>query len=65
MDERLGRAAGRRLGLSVTGSAGVLITAKERGLVSAVRPLLDGIRQRGYWLSDELVDAAARLAHED
>jgi predicted nucleic acid-binding protein len=65
MDERLERAAGRRLGLSVTGSAGVLITAKERGLVSAVRPLLDGIRQRGYWLSDELVDAAARLAHED
>jgi len=65
MDERLGRAAGRRLGLSVTGSVGVLIRAKERGLVAAVRPLLDGIRQRGYWLSDALVDAAAKLAGED
>jgi predicted nucleic acid-binding protein len=65
MDERLGRAAARRLGLSVTGLAGVLVRAKECGLIPAVRPILDGIRQRGYWLSDELVDAAARLAGDD
>ena len=27
-------------------------------------PLLEEIRQRGYWLSDELLDVAAKLAGE-
>jgi hypothetical protein len=64
IDDRLGRAAARRLGLAITGLAGVLIRAKEAGLIAAVRPLLEEIRQRGYWLSDELLDVAARLAGE-
>lgn len=64
IDDHLGRTAARRLGLTITGLGGVLIRAKERGLVPAVRPLLDEIRQRGYWLSDELLDVVARLARE-
>jgi predicted nucleic acid-binding protein len=64
MDDRLGRAAARRLGLTLTGLVGVLIRAKETGLISAVRPLLNEIRQKGYWLSEELLDAAAKLAGE-
>ena len=64
IDDRLGRAAARRLGLSVTGVAGVLVRAKETGLVPAVRPLLDEMRQRGYWLSDEILNVATALAGE-
>jgi predicted nucleic acid-binding protein len=64
IDERLGRAAARQLGLTVTGLAGVLVRAKEAELIPAVRPLLEGIRQRGYWLSDEILDIAAKLAGE-
>jgi len=64
IDDRLGRAAARRLGLAITGLAGVLIRAKETGLIPSVRPLLDEIRRQGYWLSDELLDIAARLAGE-
>ena len=64
IDDHAGRAAARRLGLSVTGVAGVLIRAKESGLIPAVRPVLEEIRQRGYWLSDELLETAIKLAGE-
>jgi len=64
IDDRLGRNAARRLGLSVTGLAGVLIRAKEKGFIPGVRSLLDEIRRQGYWLSDELLDAAAKRAGE-
>lgn len=64
IDDRLGRAAARRLDLTVTGTVGVLIRAKEVGLVPAVCPLLDEIRHRGYWLSEALLETAAKLAGE-
>ena len=64
MDDRLGREAARRLGLAVTGTAGVVVQAKQENLITSVRELLEQIRDRGYWLSDELIEAAARLAGE-
>lgn len=65
IDERLGRRAARQLDLKVTGSVGVLIEGKQRGHIPAVRPLLEAARQRGYWLSDELVTTAAKMAGEN
>ncbi len=64
IDDRLGRAAARRLDLPVTGTAGGLIQAKEVGLVPAVCPLLEEIRKQGYWLSDALLEAVAELVKE-
>lgn len=64
VDERLGRVAARKLGLTVIGVVGVLIQAKSTGLLNAVYPLLETIRQRGYWLSDDVLDLAARLSGE-
>jgi predicted nucleic acid-binding protein len=65
IDDHLGRTAARRLGLKVTGVIGVLLQAKKAGLLTAVGPLLLKMRQRGYWLSDEILDVAARLAGEN
>lgn len=64
IDDRSGRQAARHLDLQVTGVAGVLISAKKVGQLALVRPVLEHMRARGYWLSDELVDVAARLAGE-
>jgi len=64
IDDRLGRQVARRLGIRVTGTGGVLVAAKQKGLVSAVRPLVDQIRRNGYWLSDEVVGLVSRLAGE-
>lgn len=64
IDERLGRQAARQLGLTITGSVGVLIEAKQQGYISAVVPLLLSARQQGYWLSDDLITVAAKMTDE-
>jgi uncharacterized protein len=65
MDDRSGRSAARRLGVTVTGTAGLLVQAKQAGLIPQIRPLLDAMRQAGYYLSDALLEVAARLAGEE
>lgn len=43
LDERIGRRAAQRLGLAVVGTLGVLIAAKDQGLLAAVKPVLDAL----------------------
>ena len=65
IDDRQGRSAAQRLGIMVSGVVGVLLQAKAAGLVSSVRALLDEMRFQGYWLSDEVITAAAWQAGEN
>jgi predicted nucleic acid-binding protein len=66
MDEREGRHAAQRLGLSVIGVVGILLEAKAQRLVSEIRPHLEALRQTaGFRLSDALVQHALQLAEED
>jgi predicted nucleic acid-binding protein len=64
IDDRAGRRAVEQPGPAVSGVAGVLIRAKQDGLIPAVRPMLEEIRRNGYWLSDALIETAARFAGE-
>ena len=65
LDERRGRHAAARLGLNVAGTLGVLIAAKDRGLLGSVRPVLDELRVRaGFWIGDELHSAVLKIAGE-
>lgn len=65
MDERLGRAAAKRVGLKVTGVVGVLLKAKEQGLINQVRPILDNLRtEAGFRIGQALYEQALRAAQE-
>jgi predicted nucleic acid-binding protein len=64
VDDRAGRSAARRLGVNVTGIVGVLIRAKQEGHIPMIRPILEIIRNHGYWLSDAVVETAVKLAGE-
>ena len=64
IDERLARRHALRLGLTITGSLGVLLKAKERGLVSELRPLIQELRRNKIRLSEDVVQQALRLAGE-
>ena len=65
MDEAKGRRVAERLALKQTGAVGVLLEAKRRGLIAAVRPLLDDLRQKaGFWLSEEVYQRALELTLE-
>jgi len=63
-DDHAGREAAKRLQVAVTGLVGLLIFAKEKGLVSQVGSLLEELREMGYWLSDEVIEIAKELAGE-
>jgi len=55
MDEHLGRETARHLGLRYTGLIGALIEAKHKGLIRAVKPHLDALRDvAGFRVSDAL-----------
>lgn len=55
LDERRGRMIARQLGVAVTGLLGVLLVAKQRGYLAAVRPVLhDLMTKAGFWIAPEL-----------
>jgi predicted nucleic acid-binding protein len=64
VDDRLAREAARLRGLRVTGTAGVLLKAKQQGHIPAVRPLLDRLGALQFRLSDTVRDHILRLAEE-
>jgi hypothetical protein len=64
IDDYAGRQAARRLQVAVTGLVGLFLFAKNKRLVENVSSLLDELREAGYWLSDEVVEVAKRLAGE-
>lgn len=65
MDERKGRRlASVVYGFEVKGTAGLLLAAKQRGLIDEIRPLLEGMRAQGYFLSTRLINECLRRAGE-
>jgi predicted nucleic acid-binding protein len=54
-----------RLGLRFIGILGVLVEAKQRGYLSAVKPVVDDLRHKaGFWISAELRQAVLHAAGE-
>ena len=64
MDDYAGRRAARRLQINVAGLVGLLLLAKEKGLMENVGSLIEELRKAGYWLSDEIAEVARKLAGE-
>lgn len=56
MDERRGREAAKRLGITCTGLVGVLLEARRRGIVNDPAGIAQDLRDiAGFWISDELM----------
>lgn len=64
LDETAARAVARVRGLQVTGSLGVLLRAKKKSLLPAVKPSIDLMLSRGVLLGGGLVDSVLRAAGE-
>lgn len=54
VDERAGRRLAAAVGLDVVGTVGILLRAKQRGLVGAVRPELDALLEAGFFVAMSL-----------
>jgi len=65
IDERRGRRIAQHVyGLPVKGTAGILVEAQRRGLISGVRPRLLELRTAGYFIADSVIAAACQAAGE-
>lgn len=57
LDELLARRQAKKSGLTVTGTIGVLIKAKELKLINEVIPILLDMKEKGIWLHSKLLEA--------
>jgi len=62
IDDRIGRRQAVALGLTVIGTLGILLSAKRRGEVHAIAPMLGQFHAVGYFISPALAERALELA---
>lgn len=64
IDESLGRFHAKNANLKVTGTMGVLIKAKQLGLITELKPLLSELRTKSVLLRDSFIEEVLKLANE-
>ena len=64
LDDRRAREVAASLGVRVTGTLGVLLLAKERGLVARISDEIDRLQAFGFRLSDPVRRAVLEIAGE-
>ena len=56
IDELRGREFARLKGLTITGTVGVLLKAKEKKLIQTALPFIYELKEKGIWINDNLID---------
>lgn len=64
LDDNKARKVAEHLGLSITGTIGVIVKAKLRGVISSVKPYFKKIKETDFRLTDEIEKQALKEAGE-
>ena len=64
IDEVAGRAVAKKLVNNIIGMIGILLEAKNAGLIEAIKPYLINLRATGFRMNDELFQFALKKAGE-
>ncbi len=64
LDDLKARKIARKLGLRVIGTAGLLLLAKKRGVINEVKPLLMELMEKGFRISNEVIEIILKSAGE-
>lgn len=65
IDDNAAKKTAKYLGLTVTGSLGVLLKAKQVGLIERVRPLLSEMKKNGFYVDSKLEEMVLKYAGEE
>jgi predicted nucleic acid-binding protein len=64
IDDGLARRHAKRLGLTITGTVGVLLRAKSLSIIESVAPVLDDLINSGFFISEKVYCEVLQLAGE-
>jgi len=64
LDEIMGRRYAKQLELNLTGTLGVLLKAKKKGIISSIREILKELTEKGTWLNPKLIKKLIDLSKE-
>lgn len=64
IDDNAAKKTAKYLGLTVTGTLGVLIRAKQKGLIERVQPLLSEMKRNGFYISAKVEKMVLEYAGE-
>ena len=64
IDEFKGRREARQLGLNYTGTLGILIVAKEKGLINSVTEIIKEIGKTDFRIGEKLINEVKRKSGE-
>jgi predicted nucleic acid-binding protein len=64
LDDKLARRVAEMQGFRLTGTAGVLLRAKQKGLVPALKPVIERLLDLDFRLKPDLVKATLKLGGE-
>jgi predicted nucleic acid-binding protein len=65
LDDRKARVVARQFDIPILGTIGLLLRAKRAGIIPRVTPLLDALKNQGFYLSESLRLKALSIAQED
>jgi predicted nucleic acid-binding protein len=64
IDEKRGRSVALRNGVKIVGTIGILLSAKQKGFITSIKPFLDTLRLNNYHISDILYHQYLEIAGE-
>ncbi|MFA5420040.1 MAG: DUF3368 domain-containing protein [Bacteroidales bacterium] len=64
LDEKLGRFHAKHADLKVTGTIGILLKAKSKGLIEKLKPLLNELTEKDVWIKEKLKQEILEKANE-
>jgi predicted nucleic acid-binding protein len=64
IDDLMGRRCAKALQIPVRGTLGVVLLAKQRGVISSARPILETLKRSGMYLSDNVINEALKMVNE-
>ncbi len=65
LDEIIGRRYAKQLKINLTGTIGILLKAKEKGLIISIKDLLLELVEKGTWLNTKLISKVLLMAKEE